>query len=140
MSTPSDPNGNGSTVALRAETPGASTATVPQTQIARPVFGDNPPHDGRHWDAQCARCGSDLDWEECNDCGGEGRTAPGELHEEDPLWYDPGDTRPCYSCGGKASWPWCLSSPEWCNANPLKGREAVERNTPEWFVVGIPES
>jgi len=99
------------------------------------VIGSNPPRDGREWYCDCARCGSDIYWESCGGCDGEGRTAPGELHEEDPLWYDPDDTEPCHQCGGEASWPTCLSTPEWCAANPLDGRESVERSTPEWFAL-----
>lgn len=87
-----------------------------------------------------ARCGSSLDWDSCDVCGGDGITGPGELHEEDPLWYDPDDFEPCSQCGGQACWPQCLSSEEWCNANPLEGRETIERNTPEWFVTGRGDS
>lgn len=29
----------------------------------------------------------------------------------------------------------CLSSPEWCAANPLLARGTVPRSTPEWFVM-----
>lgn len=99
------------------------------------VIGNDPPRDGRDWECQCARCGSSLDWISCEACGGEGITGPGELYEDDPLWYDVDDYEPCHQCGGQASWPSCLSGPEWCNANPLSGREAVKRDTPEWFVV-----
>lgn len=98
-------------------------------------IGENHPSDGRDWDAQCARCGSSLDWILCEACGGEGITGPGELYEEDPLWYDKDDYEACHQCGGKASWPQCISGSEWCNANPLEGRQAVERSTPEWFVI-----
>jgi hypothetical protein len=52
--------------------------------------------DGQH-DAQCARCGS---------------TVGGEYVEEsiDGSW------------GGGVVWI-CISSPEWCEANPIHGRE-----------------
>ena len=29
---------------------------------------------------------------------------------------------------------WCLSSPEWCEANPMDGRDSVERGEIEWFL------
>jgi hypothetical protein len=44
----------------------------------------------------------------------------------------------CARCGSSCATPrpfWCLSSAEWCNANPMPGRESVERGAIEWFVV-----
>lgn len=76
-----------------------------------------------------------MEWETCPWCGGEGMTDPGELYEQDPLWYDPDDVEPCHQCGGEASFPICLSSKEWCEANPIKGRETTGRDTPEWFTL-----
>lgn len=91
---------------------------------AESFIADNPPSDGRDWDCQCARCGSSVHWETCGACGGEGITAPGELYEEDPLWY--------------AAWGICMSSPEWCEAHPLTGRDAVKRGAIEWFTFDAP--
>ena len=99
------------------------------------LFGDNPPNDGREYDCQCARCGSSVQWEQCGACGGEGITGPGELYEQDPLWYDMDDYEPCHQCNGDASWGICLSSPEWCEAHPLPGREDVKRGTIEWYAL-----
>lgn len=99
------------------------------------LFGDNPPNDGREYDYQCARCGSSIQWEQCGACGGEGITGPGELYEQDPLWYDPDDYENCHQCDGEASWGICISSPEWCDANPVPGRESVKRGTIEWYPV-----
>lgn len=96
---------------------------------------DHCPQDGREWDCQCARCGSSLTWEACSECGGEGRTAPGELHEQDPLWYHPGDTEVCGGCGGDGGNYFCLSSAEWCEAHPMEGREAMESGRAEWFCI-----
>lgn len=73
--------------------------------------------------------------ESCGACGGEGITGPGELYEEDPLWYDEDDYKPCHQCGGEGSWMLCISTPEWCEDNPIAGRESIPRHTPEWFVV-----
>ncbi len=98
-------------------------------------IGESHPRDGREWDAQCARCGSSLDWHQCDVCGGEGITGLGELYEEDPLWYDMYDYKACHQCGGQASWPYCISSPDWCEAHPLRGREKTKSGTPEWFVI-----
>lgn len=53
----------------------------------------------------CRCC--EMDWEECWACGGDGTTGPGELYEEDPLWYDPGDFEDCRQCEGRGGWPLC---------------------------------
>lgn len=97
------------------------------------VIGADQPRDDWDWDCQCARCGSSLSWKSCEVCGGEGITGPGELYDEDPLWYDQDDYEACHQCNGKSSWPICLSSEGWCKANPLEGRERIECSTPEWF-------
>lgn len=99
------------------------------------VIGLEHPNDGRDWECQCGRCGASLEWVECEACGGEGITGPGELYEQDPLWYDPDDYENCHQCGGQASFPRCLSSLAWCQANPIQGREAIAISTPEWFIV-----
>ncbi len=95
------------------------------------IIADNPPSDGKQYDCQCARCGSSVDFEPCGACGGDGQTQPGELYEEDPLWYDMDSTAPCHQCGGQGS----LSSPEYCESHPLPGREAIKRDSIEWFEV-----
>lgn len=46
----------------------------------------------------------------------------------------PEDNQTCHPCKGEGSWPRCMSSPEWCQANPRAGRESVASGTPEWFV------
>lgn len=52
----------------------------------------------------CPECGSDLDFAECDDCGGEGMVS---RFEEDPLWYDEDDLFPCSRCLGKSGWWYC---------------------------------
>lgn len=99
------------------------------------VIGLRHPEDGRNWECQCARCGSSMDFAECSACGGEGVTAPGELYEQDPLWYDEDDFQKCSACDGMGGDWYCISSPEWCEAHPIAGREGTMRHTPEWFVV-----
>ena len=96
-------------------------------------IGHNPPQDGRQWDCQCARCGSSMGFDSCDSCGGDGTTAPGELHEQDPLWYDESDFENCHACNGKGGLRFCLSSKEWCEAHPLAGRDGIARSMPEWF-------
>ena len=57
----------------------------------KPVIGRQPK--SGDWDCQCARCGSEMEFELCNSCGGDGMTEPGELYELDPLWYSPNDVQ-----------------------------------------------
>lgn len=55
---------------------------------------------------ECPICGSDMDWDICDLCGGEGEL---EVYESDPLWYDPGDTEPCHQCDGAGGWWTCTN-------------------------------
>ena len=70
-------------------------------------------------DGRCARCGGDMERVLCDSCGGSGQTEPGELYEEDPLWYDEDDSAPCNPCLGAGGWWRCVNSEEWCAAHPL---------------------
>lgn len=92
-----------------------------------------PPEDGREWDCQCARCGSSADHERCDQCdeGYDGH----DCGEDCCMCRYPEDNMICDICNGHGGWYRCLSSPEWCKANPLPGRESVERGNIEWFVV-----
>ena len=55
----------------------------------------------------CEHCEQELEWVECDPCGGEGEY---DAYEEDPLWFDPGDTEPCHQCGGAGGWHWCANT------------------------------
>ena len=55
-------------------------------------------------DPICEECESPVEWVECEACGGEGEY---ECYEEDPMWYDPDDTKPCPQCGGVGGWYVC---------------------------------
>lgn len=87
-----------------------------------------PPRDGKSYDCQCARCGSTADWVHCWEC-------------EDGYYEDDvGDdvvpeyvTVECETCRGHGGRYRCMSSPEWCEANPLRGRKDVPRGKLEWF-------
>ena len=90
------------------------------------------PRDGRYWDNQCARCGSSVIFNECDNCGGEGWI------EDDDWQADEGDGHTCDWCRGDGGHWACVSSEEWCEANPIKGREETERGTVEWFTFDPP--
>ncbi len=79
-------------------------------------------------ECQCARCGSSTMWEDCHECGGDGYI---NRHEEDAMWYDEDDMSPCSLCGTKGGWAFCMSSREWCEANPTEGREDVKSTARE---------
>lgn len=76
----------------------------------------------------------------CGSCAGDGYTEPGELYEQDPLWYGPDDIERCHECAGAGGTLLCASTPEWCEANPLPGRNKMFRHTPEWYPVSKHES
>jgi hypothetical protein len=72
----------------------------PETEIRAGIewYGEWPKDD-----CQCARCGSSADFLRCGECGGEG-------------------CNECNDFGG--AWH-CISSPKWCEENPIVGRENV---------------
>lgn len=85
-----------------------------------------PPEDGREWDCQCARCGSSCHFIECNDW---------DCDHGYQIDDDGNIIGTCDNCLGYCGWNVCGSGDEWCEANPLPGRESVERGQIEWFVV-----
>lgn len=92
---------------------------------------------GENLDCQCARCGSSCDYERCYNCdeGSLGSDCIDDLcHGGDCIHGDSGFI-PCDTCNGAGGWNTCMSSPEWCKANPLPGRESIERGAIEWFTV-----
>jgi len=96
------------------------------------IIASHPPADGHQWDASCARCGSSLMFEECEVCGGEGLDGH-DCGEDTCCCAYPDDNVSCGSCLGAGSFPVCLASPGWCEANPLRGRDSTRRATPEWY-------
>lgn len=108
---------------------------VMEAKVGIHVIQPDPPRDGDAWDCQCARCGSDLDHETCDVCGGDGVDGH-ECGEDCCCCLDPEENVVCDACGGRGSFPRCLSSAKWCEANPLPGREAVKRGQVEWFHKG----
>lgn len=60
----------------------------------------------------CPRCRCcEMFWEQCEQCGGEGESEPGELYSEDPMYYDMWDTLRCDWCRGKGG-HWTCSCDE----------------------------
>ena len=92
------------------------------------VIADHPTPEmyrsGLEIDCQCARCGSSIATEDCDFCG-----------EDTCCCLYPDDNLVCDYCRGTGVWRICLSSAEWCQENPLPGREGVERGAVEWFTV-----
>jgi hypothetical protein len=78
------------------------------------------PHGG---EAQCARCGSSVEWLNCWNCV-EGYTHH-DCGEDCCCCVNPEDNVVCDECRGAGGEMHCISSPEWCEANPLPGREQV---------------
>jgi hypothetical protein len=95
-------------------------------------FGNSPPHDGREWENQCARCGSSVAWVECEQCGGEGVDGH-DCGEDCCCCADPEDNMRCDICGGQGGWYWCLADEPWCDGHPMPGRDNMKRGTVEWF-------
>ena len=96
-----------------------------------PVVGAWPPEDGRRWDSQCSRCGSSTGRVQCESCDGSGH-----FEEDDPEALGLGvEVFECDVCDGFGGWQECISSAEWCHANPIPGCEALPRGRIEWFTV-----
>lgn len=85
-------------------------------------------------DCQCARCGSSMDYVDCHNCGGDGLTGH-DCGEDCCCCLYPEDNVECDICDGDGGWHRCMSSPDWCEANPLEGRENVKRGEIEWFTI-----
>lgn len=108
--------------------------------MSETFISDRPPHDGREYECQCARCGSSCDWTDCYDCddGYCGSDCIDDLcHGGECIHGDSGQIV-CHICDGYGGWYTCLSGDEWCKANPMDGRENVDRGKIEWFVVKEP--
>lgn len=86
---------------------------------------------GLEIDCQCARCGSSADGGSCPECedGFDGH----DCGEDCCACLNPEENVPCQYCDGTGVWHRCMSSPEWCEANPLPDRENVKRGAIEWY-------
>lgn len=96
-------------------------------------YPPSPSLPGENYECQCARCGSSCDWQRCEECedGYDGH----DCGEDCCMCLYPEENVLCQICRGHEGWYVCLSSPEWCKANPLPGREGIERGEIEWFAV-----
>lgn len=106
----------------------------PVKPISELIIAEFPPQDGKDYDCQCARCGSSADHQECDQCCGDGVDGH-ECGEDCCMCADPEDNVRCYTCRGRGGWYRCMSSKEFCEANPLPGREQIERGLIEWFPI-----
>ena len=102
------------------------------------IIAPMPPRDGGEWDCKCARCGSSADSQTCMQCCGDGYSGH-DCGDDCCCCLEPDDDVLCGLCDGRGYWNRCLSSPEWCNANPLPGRESVQRGSIEWFHTAVQE-
>lgn len=57
--------------------------------------------------ACCPHCEYELEWQDCDQCGGEGEFDWETLQFDDTLWYQPDDTEECAQCSGAGGWHWC---------------------------------
>lgn len=109
--------------------------------MSETFIGPNPPHwfyrPGIEFDCCCARCGSSVATEHCTECedGFDGH----DCGEDCCCCAEPEENVACRCCDGTGLWRTCLSSADWCNANPLTGREDVKRGEIEWFTFAASE-
>lgn len=89
--------------------------------------------DGVEIDCQCARCGSSVDLVDCVDCedGYDGH----DCGEDCCACIYPEENVPCQMCDCEGHWHQCISSEEWCQENPIPGRENMRRGEIEWFTI-----
>jgi hypothetical protein len=91
----------------------------------------SPRNDGSEEDCQCARCGSSAGFIDCYNCH-DGYTSH-DCGEDCCCCLEPEDNVPCDVCEGRGGWWNCLSSYEYCTANPIPGHETIERGKIEWY-------
>lgn len=76
----------------------------------------------REWEAQCGRCGSSVGFLACCHCGGDGCV---EVEDWEDCGYTDTDET-CDFCKGTGGEWHCISTPDYCTANPIAGREHIE--------------
>lgn len=68
-----------------------------------PYDGDGAPEFG----PPCPKCKAEMDWMDCDTCGGQGGFNNDELMEDDPLWYEGVEWEQCETCLGDGGWWYC---------------------------------
>lgn len=96
------------------------------------VFLRECPSDGKSYDNQCARCGSSCDFVKCENCDEDG-FVDHDCGEDCCCCADPEPNVVCDYCNGRGGYWACLSDAEYCEANPLPGRESINRGVLEWY-------
>ncbi len=89
-----------------------------------------PPNDGRDWHCQCARCGSSCDWQDCEEC----EDGFVEMDFGDDVVSEFDWVR-CPHCKTHGGWWRCMSSTEYCEGNPIDGRETIHHGEIEWYTL-----
>jgi hypothetical protein len=92
-----------------------------------------PIDDGREEDCQCARCGTSAFHVDCYDC--ENGYSHHDCGEDCCCCLNPEPNVPCDVCGGSGGWWQCCSPGNYCEANPIPGREHIQRGAIEWYDV-----
>lgn len=96
------------------------------------IIAKSPPADGRDWEPQCARCGSSVGHETCFECGGDG-CSHHDCGDDSCCCHNPEKNVQCDTCEGEGRWWLCLSGSEFCQKNPLPGREDIKQGQIEWY-------
>lgn len=71
----------------------------------------------------CPRCWQTTVTRSCDYCDD---GIVDDLHEQDPMWYDPDDWEYCSHCGGKGYYHWCRN----CGWDLIEGRFLNQSNKP----------
>lgn len=74
---------------------------------------------------RCARCGSSCEFVRCGNCDEFGYSHH-NCGEDSCCCLYPDDNVVCSWCDGRGGSWHCISGPDWCNANPLPGREGID--------------
>lgn len=90
-------------------------------KAAPPSLEDGPGPWGT--EIYCGRCGGSTEFVRCPDC--DGGWSDHDCGEDCCACVDPEPNVLCLTCGGAGGSRHCTNSPEWCEANPLPGRESV---------------
>lgn len=80
-----------------------------------------------HDEAVCPKCGHEpTRWRRCTAIGCDGGYVDLDEIDEDPFWYDPGDTAVCAECHGYGVLRWCPQCGYDLNLDPEKLLEEID--------------